>query len=170
MGMHRRHHVRAVIDQDVRFVVERGVDMSVVGLVVFALDGEDWNPFVHQSRRHIILCRKRIAGAENGIGATGLERQRQIRGLGRDMGADEHADAVEAVSPQRTGRESEPAPASRARPTRSGVALRGERRILDVERHLFRTHAKVNLSLLKTPGTPYRISYLGEHRTRLRMR
>ena len=89
--------IGAVIDDHIRLVVERGHDVAMVGLGILALDREDRKALIDQRRRHIVLRRKRIACAKNGISAAGLERQREVRGLGRDVRADEHANAVERL-------------------------------------------------------------------------
>ena len=80
-----------------RLVVERGRDVAVVGLAVLALDREDRNALIDQRRGDIVLRRQRVAGAEHRVRAAGLERQRQVGGLGRDVRADEHPDALERL-------------------------------------------------------------------------
>ena len=84
--MKRRNQVGAVIHRDMRFEIERLVDMLVIGLVVFAVDGKDGDAVIfHQRSRDIILRGKRIGRAQYGIGAAGLEGDHQVGGLGRHM-------------------------------------------------------------------------------------
>ncbi len=94
-----RHDVSAVVDQDVRPVRDRCVNVPVVGLVILALDGEDGNAGVHQRRRDIILSRKGIARAHHRIGSTRLKCQREIGRLGRDVGTAEEAQTFEGSCP-----------------------------------------------------------------------
>jgi hypothetical protein len=65
--------VGAVVDDDVRPMVDRGPDVTVVGLVVLALDCVDRNPLLDQGGSHVVLGRERVARAEHGIRAAGLE-------------------------------------------------------------------------------------------------
>src|ERR1700733_6003471 len=61
--------VGAVIHRDVRPVIDGSEDMTVVGVVVLALDGEDGNVVItNQARGHVILGGKRVGGAQHHVG------------------------------------------------------------------------------------------------------
>ncbi len=86
-------HVGAVVHRQLRLVVDRGLDVLVVGVVVLALDREDGDAvLLDERRRGVVLRRERVRGAEHDVGAARLERAHQVRGLGRDVQA--RGDAV----------------------------------------------------------------------------
>ncbi len=81
-------HVGAVVHRQLRLVVDRGLDVLVVGVVVLALDREDGDAvLLDERRRGVVLRRERVRGAEHDVGAAGLERAHQVRRLGRDVQA-----------------------------------------------------------------------------------
>ena len=88
--------VGAVVHRHVRLVVEGGADVLVVGHVVFALDGKG-RDFVDidQRRCHIILGRERVGSGQHQVRAAGLQRARQVGGLGGDVQAGRKAHALE---------------------------------------------------------------------------
>ncbi len=70
--------------------------MFVIGDVILALDGVGGNLVdVDQRGRHIVLRRERVRGGQNQVRAAFLERARQVAGLGGDVQAGRHADALE---------------------------------------------------------------------------
>ena len=74
-GVQQRHQIGAVVHGDHRLVIERGAQVAIVGLVVLALDRVGGNLVVlNQRRRDVVLGRQRIGGAQNHVGAAGLER------------------------------------------------------------------------------------------------
>ena len=73
-GQNRGYQVGPVIHGDLRVSVESRKDVAVVGLVVFALDGEGGDLVLfHQSRRDVVLCAERIRRAD------GQRRRRRPR-------------------------------------------------------------------------------------------
>jgi hypothetical protein len=90
-----RDYVGPVVDQNVRVVGNCLVNVTVIGLPVFALDCKHRYPGFDEGRRNVVLRGQRIAGAEHGVSATGLEGQGEVGGFGRDMGAAKEAEAVE---------------------------------------------------------------------------
>ena len=61
----RADQVGAVVHRDVRLVVERGLDVPVVGRVVLALDGVDRDPVVrHERGRDVVLRGERVGGGQ----------------------------------------------------------------------------------------------------------
>ena len=67
--------IGAVVHGDVGLVVQRGVDVLIVGFVVFAFDGIDGDFIVGDKRGgDVILGRERVRGGQHDIGATGLQR------------------------------------------------------------------------------------------------
>ena len=99
LRVQHRDHIGAVVDHDVRPVLERGVDVLHVGLGRFALDREDRDAVLDQRGGDIVLGRERVGGAEHGVGAAGLQRQRQVGRLGGDVGAGDDAVALEGLLP-----------------------------------------------------------------------
>ena len=70
------------------FSIEHGAQVLVVGLVVLALDREDRDAFVLDQRRGgVVLGRERVRGAQEDLGAAGLERAHEVGGLGGDVQA-----------------------------------------------------------------------------------
>ncbi len=91
-------HVGAVVHRDVRPVVDRRLEVRVVGVVVLALDRERADPvLVDEGGRDVILRRKGVRGAQDDIRAAGLEGAHQVRGLGRDVQARGDAVALERL-------------------------------------------------------------------------
>ena len=81
-GVQDADHVGAVVHRELGLVVDRGLDVGVVGVVVLALDREDGDVVLVDERgRHVVLRGKRIGGAEDDVGAAGLQRPHQVGGL-----------------------------------------------------------------------------------------
>ncbi len=86
--------VGAVVHRHLGAVVERLVDVAVVGGVVFALDGKDRHAILdHQRSGDVVLGAERIAGAQPRVGPAGLEGAHQVGRLGGDVQAGGDADA-----------------------------------------------------------------------------
>ena len=92
----RAHQVGAVIHGHVRLVVEGGVDVLVVGDVVFALDGVNGDLEMGDQRsRHIILRRERVGGGQDDIRPASVQGVHQVGGLGGHMQAGGNAQALQ---------------------------------------------------------------------------
>src|SRR5918993_5305238 len=91
-----RNQVRAVVHRDMRGVVERGGEVTVVGVVVFALYGVYGDVLVrHERGRHVVLRRERVRGAYDHVRPTGRERPGKVGRLGGDVQAGRDAYPVE---------------------------------------------------------------------------
>ena len=78
--------VGAVIHRDVGLMRNGGANVLVVRLVVLALDREDLDAVIaHEVGGDIVLRREWVRGAERHVGATGLERNGEVRGFRRDV-------------------------------------------------------------------------------------
>ncbi len=95
-----RHDIGAVVHRDMRPMGDGRFDVPIVGLVVFALDGEGRNAFMlDEGGGDFVLRAERIGGAEADIGSAGFERYRQIGGFGRDVEAGGDPHALEGLLP-----------------------------------------------------------------------
>jgi len=84
----RAHQVRPVVHRDVGPMGERGTDVLVVGVVVLALDREHLDPMVlHEMGGDVILRGQRVRGAQRHVRPPRLERDREVRRLGRHVEA-----------------------------------------------------------------------------------
>ncbi len=92
----RADEVSAVVHRHLWLMIERRLDVVVVGVVVFALDGVNGDFVVrHQRRRYVILRRQRVGGAQDDVRAAHLQRVHQIRRLGGDVQARRDAHALQ---------------------------------------------------------------------------
>ena len=88
--------VGAVVERDVGARRDERADVVGVGGRVLAAHGVDLGPVgLGQGGGHVVLGRQRVGGAERGPRAAGHERPDEVRGLGRDVQARRHRDAVE---------------------------------------------------------------------------
>jgi hypothetical protein len=94
----RVDEVGAVVNRDRRLHVQHGVDVLVVHVLVFAMDGENGNAAGDQVRRGGILRAQRIAGAQRHVCAPGRERLHEVDGLGGDVQASGDALARERLA------------------------------------------------------------------------
>ena len=86
--MHRADEVGAVVHRDIGTVGKRGTDVFVIGGVIFAFDGENVQPMIaDQVRRDVVLRGQGVGCAQRDVGAAGLQCDREIRRLGRDVQA-----------------------------------------------------------------------------------
>ena len=70
-GVEDADHVGAVVHRQLRLVVDRRLDVRVVGVVVLALDREDGDVELLDERgRGVVLGRERVRGAEHDVGAA----------------------------------------------------------------------------------------------------
>ncbi len=111
MRMEDPDHVGAVVHRQLGLVVDGRLDVAVVGVVVLALDREDRDvELLDESGGDVVLGRERVRGAEHDVGAAGLQRPHQVRGLarhvqaGRDPVAGERLLGLEAVADRREHR------------------------------------------------------------------
>ena len=76
----------------------RAGDVLVVGVRVLAVDGEDGDAEVlDQAGGHVVLGAERVGGDQHEVGAAGLEGAGEVGGLGGDVQAGRHAQAVERL-------------------------------------------------------------------------
>ena len=81
-----------------RFVIERGQDVAVIGVVVFAFDCEDRDPIIaNQTCGNVILRRKRIRRAQHNVGAAVAQANGQICRLGGHVQAGGNAHALQRL-------------------------------------------------------------------------
>ena len=83
----RGDEVASVVHRDLRMCCDHRFDVRVVRRVVLALDGVGRDAVVAEGRRRIVLRGERIAGAQRDLRAPGLQREHEVRGLGRDVQA-----------------------------------------------------------------------------------
>ena len=81
-------HVGAVVHRDLRLMIDRRLDVLVVGVVVLALDREDGDVvLLDEGGGDVVLGRERVRRAEHDVGTSGLEGPHQVRRLARDVQA-----------------------------------------------------------------------------------
>ena len=115
---HGADQVGPVVHRDVGLVLRGGGDMPVVAVLVLALDGVDRDAEVlHQAGGDVVLGRKRVGGAEQEIGASGLEGPRQVGRLGGDVQAGRHPHAGQRLLVREPLANAPAGRACRARPT-----------------------------------------------------
>src|SRR6266700_4636626 len=65
-SMNSGHKITAIVHCHIGLVIKRGIDMAIIGLLIFTLDGKGGNAILaDQSCRHIILCGERIRGTQH---------------------------------------------------------------------------------------------------------
>ena len=88
LGMHGKDDIGAVVHGHLGFDVQGLVEVAVVGVAVFALDGEGGDAFMlGQVGGHVVLGAQGIGGADMHRGPAGLQGGRQHPGLGGDVEA-----------------------------------------------------------------------------------
>ena len=114
-------------------MVDRRLEVLVVRVVVLALDRERADLVrVDERGRDVVLGRQRVRGAQDDLGAAGLQRSHEVRGLGRHVQAGRDAVAGErllALEPLTDRGQHRHLPVG---PLDPAHALRGEREVLDV--------------------------------------
>ena len=94
----RADQVGAIVHGHVRFVVQGGVHVLVIGDVVLALDGKDRDLVVGDQRGgHIVLGGERVGGGQHHIRAASLQGLHQVGGLGGDVQAGRDAQPFERL-------------------------------------------------------------------------
>ena len=76
--MERGDEICAVVDRNLRSGFNSRLDVPVVGLAVFTLDGEHGDPRLYEVGGDVILGRKRVRCAQDHFGAAGLQRFGQV--------------------------------------------------------------------------------------------
>ena len=73
-------YISTVVKRNNRLMVDRSMDVFVIGRAIFPADGKDrYLKILHQRRGNIILRAQRIGCAENGIRTAGFQRNGKIR-------------------------------------------------------------------------------------------
>jgi hypothetical protein len=86
LGVNHADEVGPVVHGEVRGMVERGDDVTVIGLVVFTSYGEDGDAEVlDEARGDVVLGGEGIGAAEDDASARGLEGAGEVGGLGGDV-------------------------------------------------------------------------------------
>ena len=94
----RSDQIRAIVHGELRFVVQSGIEVPVVRLIVFALDGKNRNPVIaHQAGGNVILSRERIGSTKDHIGAAIAQGDHQVRRLAGDVETGGNANALERL-------------------------------------------------------------------------
>ena len=94
--VHEHHEVGAVVERDVRAPARARRHVGGVGLGVLAVARMDLRAEVlGQRRRRLVLRGERVGGAQRHLGAPGDERAHEVGGLGGDVQARRHRDALE---------------------------------------------------------------------------
>ena len=114
-------------------MLDRAVDVAVIGLVILTLDREDGNPVIDERRRDIVLRRKRVRGAKHGVRAASLEGQGEVRGLGGDVRAGKDAETGQRLLGLEPLADLGQHRHLAGSPLDAAMAGRGQRRVLDVE-------------------------------------
>ena len=91
-----RNQVGTIVHSDLRVVIERGLQVAVVGCIVFALDRKNRDFLIgHQRCRNIILGRERVRGGQHYIGTADGQHLHQIRRFCRHMQTGRNLDALQ---------------------------------------------------------------------------
>ena len=94
--MNATDNVCTIIHSDLRQGIDDGIDMFVVGLSVFALDGINRDfEMLHQRCRGIILGRKRVGCAECHFGAARFQGAHQVGSFSGNVQAGTNADSLQ---------------------------------------------------------------------------
>src|SRR5262249_45923138 len=88
LAVQHADHVGAVVHRNLRLLVADRVDVTVVRVVVLAVDRVDLGAVaVDQCRRGVVLSRQRVGSTQTDVRATGNQCPDQVRGLGGDVQA-----------------------------------------------------------------------------------
>ena len=92
------NEVRAVVHGDVRPVVQRRLDVAVVGVPVFALDGKGRDAILgDQRRRDVVLSTQRIACAHRDTRSAVSQSQHQVGSFCCHVETGGHSQPVEGL-------------------------------------------------------------------------
>ena len=98
LGQKLRDEIGAIVHGDLRLMIERGVDVRVVGGVVLALDRVSRDVVIlHERGGHFVLRRKRIRGAENHVRAAVTQSDGEVGRFAGDVQARRHANALQRL-------------------------------------------------------------------------
>ena len=90
--MQQRNQVAAVINDDMRFRIQRMMQELVIFFLGRVVPGKNADAVFGQRCRDIILGRQRIAAGHHHIGAGIFHYHAQIGGFGFQMNGDDHID------------------------------------------------------------------------------
>ena len=93
------HQVSAVVDDDIRADFQHPADVLEVFLLRTAVDGKDVQAFVHQRGGDVVLRAQGVGARDVHIGPTGCQHLAQMGGLGLQMHAQGHLEALERLRP-----------------------------------------------------------------------
>jgi len=128
-----RHQVRAVIHRHRRVMVQRRVDVLVVGVVVLAANGIGLDRvLLHQRGGDRIVGGKRVGCAQSDVGAGCFQRQHQVGRLARDMQAGCQLDALQGLFLREPPADQQQHGHLTRRPVDQVLALAGQLHVLDV--------------------------------------
>lgn len=98
--MNDGREIGTVVNHDLWRVAYGGSNVLVVSLVVLAVDRERRNPvFRHERGGNVVLRTQGVAGAENGVRPSRLQREHQVCRFRRHMGAGCDSDTFEWTLP-----------------------------------------------------------------------
>ena len=84
--MCRDQQVGAIVDRDLRILVEQRAHMRGVRVEVLAAQRPDLDPMLQDKcGRHVVLGGQRVGRTQRGAGAAGLQGEHEVGGLGRDV-------------------------------------------------------------------------------------
>jgi hypothetical protein len=96
--MQNPHHVGPIVHGDLRPMVQSGVDVFVIGFVVFAFDRVSPNAMdFNQSGGHFVLGGKGVRRAQHDVGTTGFQGNGQIRRFRSHMQTSGHPDPFKGL-------------------------------------------------------------------------
>jgi hypothetical protein len=153
VGMERGHDIGPIVDHEVRLVIERCLDVAIVGLGVFALDRENRNAGVDQCGRDIVLRGERVARAEDRVGSAGLECECEIGRFGGDMRTAEQAQPFERLLLRELITDLPKDRHFSRSPIDAPPPIGGQRRILNIEIHRLGGHSFLLESLQSCLGS-----------------
>ena len=98
LGVQHGHKVGTIIHRDLRLVIDGRENVTVIGVVVLALDGKDGNVVIaHQAGGDVVLRGERIGGAQHHIGASIAQTNREVRSLGGHVQASGNPNALQRL-------------------------------------------------------------------------
>src|SRR6202171_6257261 len=114
-------------------VVERSLDVLVVGVVVLAANGVGLDRVLRRERGgHRVVGRKGVGGAEGNVGAARFEGQHQVGGLTRHVEAGRELEALERLLLREARANKSQNGHLALRPVDEVLALRGKVQVFDV--------------------------------------
>ena len=86
--MQEMYLIAAIIDDDVRMVIQRFIEEAEIFFIRRTVPGIDSQPVFYERRRYIILCRQGIAARNDDIGSGPVQYFGQVSRLGFQMDTD----------------------------------------------------------------------------------